>query len=178
MYVFYLYIYIQCIHGYIIYVYSVYYIYMVYPMVILVPCPASLDGKAPAKKLQEHGHALRLELEGSAAPATVLHKSTRTVLKGHLKNASRQYKRVVARFGFALKLSCIEAKVWKLISQSQYILHYSQASTFILYHSSWGRCYYMFDSPSTLHGNQESANFAPHRSGECGSGQATLLETK
>lgn len=33
-----------------------------------------------------------------------MHKSTRTVLKGHLKNASRQYKRVVHRFGFALSL--------------------------------------------------------------------------
>ena len=109
-------------------------------MVILVPCPESLDGKAPAKKLQEHGHALRLELQGSAAPATVLHKSTRTVLKGHLKNASRQYKRVVVRFGFALKLSCIEATVWKFTNQSQYIL---QTSTFIFDHSSWGTGYYL-----------------------------------
>lgn len=89
---------------------------MGYPMVI--PWPASLDSKAPAKKLQEHGQALRLELQGSGAPSTVLHKSTRTVLKGHLKNASRQYKRLVVRFGFALKLRCIEATIWKLNLQA------------------------------------------------------------
>ena len=49
----------------------------------------------------EHGDALSAELrEGSSG----LHHSTRSVLKGTLKNASRQYQRATRRFNLALKL--------------------------------------------------------------------------
>lgn len=62
--------------------------------------------KAPAKSLAEHGDALQLELQTEASS---LHHSTRSVLKGTLKNASRQYQRALGRFGMAMTL--IQASV-------------------------------------------------------------------
>ena len=58
--------------------------------------------EAPAKTLQAHGKALQAELR--CDPALALHHSTTSVLKGHLKNASRKYKKTVHRFGMVLKL--------------------------------------------------------------------------
>lgn len=58
--------------------------------------------EAPAKTLQAHGKALQAELR--CDPALALHHSTTSVLKGHLKNASRKYKTTVRQFGMALKL--------------------------------------------------------------------------
>lgn len=55
--------------------------------------------EAPAKKLAEHGDALQLEL---GEQTSNLHHSTRSVLKGTLKNASRQYQRATRRFKLAM----------------------------------------------------------------------------
>ena len=65
-------------------------------------CPRHSD-QAPAKKMAEQGQALRAELQ--CAPGAVLHSSTQSVVKGSLKNASRQYKRAVMRFSMSLNLS-------------------------------------------------------------------------
>ena len=56
--------------------------------------------EAPAKAFAAQGKALREEISNSA----VLHGSTQSVLKGHLKNSSRQYKRAVNRFNLAMTL--------------------------------------------------------------------------
>lgn len=55
--------------------------------------------QAPAKKLAEYGDALQEEL-GSGTSA--LHHSTRSVVKGTVKNASRQYQRATRRFKMAM----------------------------------------------------------------------------
>ena len=55
--------------------------------------------QAPAKKFAEMGDALQEEL-GSGTSA--LHHSTRSVVKGTLKNASRQYQRAARRFKMAM----------------------------------------------------------------------------
>ena len=57
--------------------------------------------EAPAKKMAEHGDALQLEL-GECSSS--LHHSTRSVMKGTLKNASRQYQRATRRFNLAMSL--------------------------------------------------------------------------
>ena len=57
--------------------------------------------KAPAKRFAEHGDALQEEL-GSSTSA--LHSSTRAVVKGTIKNASRQYQNAVRRLGMAMIL--------------------------------------------------------------------------
>ena len=63
--------------------------------------------EAPAKKLAEHGDALQLEL---GEQTSNLHHSTRSVLKGNVKNDSRQYQRATRRFKLAMtftfELSC------------------------------------------------------------------------
>lgn len=61
----------------------------------------SIPPKAPAKKFVEQGQALQLEL-GSATSS--LHRSTQSVVKGTLKNASRQYQRTVQRFNMGMNL--------------------------------------------------------------------------
>lgn len=55
--------------------------------------------------MADQGQALRAELR-TCDVAAGLHPSTQRVLKGHVKNASRQYKRAVARFGMVLILGC------------------------------------------------------------------------
>lgn len=55
--------------------------------------------KAPAKRFAEQGDALQLEL---GASTSLLHSSTKSVVKGSIKNASRQYQRAVKRFKMAL----------------------------------------------------------------------------
>ena len=56
--------------------------------------------QAPAQTLQKHGEALQAELQ--CDPHEALHPSTISMLGRSAKNASRQYKRTVKRFGFAL----------------------------------------------------------------------------
>ena len=63
------------------------------------PWYKGLFPQAPAKKLAEYGDALQEEL-GSGTSA--LHHSTRSVVKGTLKNASRQYQRAARRFKMAM----------------------------------------------------------------------------
>ena len=58
--------------------------------------------EAPAVSLAQHADALQEELEDHEP----LPLSTTGVLGCQHKNSSRQYKRVVARFGMALKLGC------------------------------------------------------------------------
>ena len=65
--------------------------------------------------MYDHVHALGSELRSSVDPSRALHHSTTSVLKGHLKNASRQYKKAVVRFGFALTLSKLAKDYFFLI---------------------------------------------------------------
>ena len=63
--------------------------------------PGSGLAKAPAVSLAEHADALREETADAAEPPQL---STTGVLGCKRKHASRQYKRAVNRFGFALTL--------------------------------------------------------------------------
>ena len=56
--------------------------------------------KAPAQTLQKHGEALQAELQ--CDPCEALHPSTISMMGRSKKNASRQYKRTVDRFGLKL----------------------------------------------------------------------------
>lgn len=62
-----------------------------------------LANEAPAKALVAQSQALRAELQ-TCDVGMVLHDSTQKVLHGHVANSSRQFKRAVGRFGFALNL--------------------------------------------------------------------------
>lgn len=57
--------------------------------------------KAPAKRFAEQGDALQEELGPSTS---ALHSSTKAVVKGTIKNASRQYQIAVRRLGMAMTL--------------------------------------------------------------------------
>ena len=65
--------------------------------------------QAPAKRFAEQGTALQLEL-GTAT--SVLRQSTRSVVKGTIKNASRQYQRAVGRFNMAMNPRLIFRKIF------------------------------------------------------------------
>ena len=69
----------------------------------LRPKSMPLANEAPAKALVAQSQALRAELQ-TCDVGMVLHSSTQKVLHGHVANSSRQFKRAVGRFGFALNL--------------------------------------------------------------------------
>lgn len=66
------------------------------------------NAKAPANSLAEHTEALREELQ--LQPEIQVSLSTTRVLGSNKKNAARQYKRAVHRFGFSLKLGVLVGK--------------------------------------------------------------------
>lgn len=82
-------------------------------LIAIGPQSIPLASEAPAKALVAQSQAVRAELQ-TCDVARVLHSSTQTVLHGHVANSSRQFKRAVGRFGFALNLFSKQSHIFIL----------------------------------------------------------------